>query len=38
MLSICDILIFKTPFEDDSAFASKFRKIENMLEDYLKNS
>lgn len=38
MISICDILIFKTPFEDNNTFLDKFRKIENMLDDYLKNS
>jgi hypothetical protein len=35
---VCDILIFKTPFEEDNIFFDKFRKIENMIDDYLKNS
>lgn len=38
MKSICDILVFKTPFENESVFLDKFNKIKEMFEDYIVNS
>jgi len=38
MKSICDIIVFKTPFEDKKDFLDKFKKIKEMFEDYITNS
>jgi len=38
MNSICDILIFKTNFEEENIFKNKFEKINEMLHVYLINS
>lgn len=38
MNSICDILIFKTVFEDENVFKQKHNKIKDMFEDYIINS
>lgn len=36
--SICDLLVFKTPFEDKDFFENRIKKITEMIEDYNKNS
>jgi len=36
--SLTDILIFQTPFEDKEIFEKKYKKIQEMLEDYITNS
>ncbi|MDD2516104.1 MAG: hypothetical protein PHF46_02420 [Candidatus Gracilibacteria bacterium] len=38
MRSICDLLIFKTPFEKEDIVKDNFRKINEMFEDYIVNS
>jgi hypothetical protein len=38
MRSLRDILVFKTPFEDENSFRNKFDKIEEMFEDYINNA
>lgn len=38
MRSICDIIIFKTPFEKENSFKEKHEKIKEMFEDYVTNS
>lgn len=38
MRSICDLLVFKTPFEDKDIFEDKTRRIFEMIEDYNINS
>lgn len=38
MRSIRDILVFKTPFEDEKTIKNKFDKIEEMFEDYVSNT
>lgn len=36
--TIADILIFKTPFQDDDIFEKKYKKILEMFQDYIINS
>gem|GEM_PF-2204552 len=38
MRSICEVLIFQSPFESVSEFDSKFEKIQTMFQDYLINA
>lgn len=36
--SIASMLVFKTPFEDENIFIEKFKKAQEMFEDYIINS
>ncbi len=36
--SVCDILVFKTPFQDENEINNKFDKLKQMWEDYILNT